>query len=495
VATTVDLPRAPPRRGRLNLSLRTKGILAVTVLVACVVLTGLFVARQREELVLIVQELEVNHATQGLTGEAMNGLARMLSTIRSPEGREIPAPDPSLRPALAELVKLFPVLEREIRDLDALLAAPRATLDGPAVAELADRQRQMLEKLHLIQRGLRDRNVRLAALYRESQRSITLAIVTTHVAGVLGSIVAVIVFFTGIARDIRRLQDRASAIVQGYDGPPLANRRGDEIGGLIDAINRMQADLRRAERRREITRQQLFHQEKMAAVGSMASAIGHEVSNPIAAISGVAQFMADETREVPDEKGRRLHEFAAEILRQTQRITTILRQLGTLTTPPSPEPSLLELNSLVRSTCSFICYDKRFRGIHLDFDLDPALPAVNTVADHLTQVLMNLMINAADALQGEGAPESPWIRVSTSQVAGGIQVTLQDNGHGMGAEVLARAFDESFTTKPAGRGRGIGLFLCKTLMEETGGRIELASTPGVGTTATLFLPLSLAPNA
>ena len=310
MATSLELPRAAPRSRGLHLSLRTKGILAVTVLVACVVLTGLYVARQREGLVRIVQELEVNHATQGLTGEAMNALARALSAIRSPVA-EAAADDAVLRPALAGVREAFPALDREIGDLDALLAVRRSRLDPASLAELVDRERQLIEKLHLIQQGLRERNARLGAEYRESQRAITVAIVTTHVAGVAGSIVAVIVFFTGIARDIRRLQDRASAIVQGYDGPPLANRRGDEIGGLIDAVNRMQVDLRGLERRREVARQQDFHQEKMAAVGSMASAIGHEVSNPIAVIAGVARFMEDETASDAGERGRRLHEFAA----------------------------------------------------------------------------------------------------------------------------------------------------------------------------------------
>ena len=178
-------------------------------------------------------------------------------------------------------------------------------------------------------------------------------------------------------------------------------------------------------------------------------------------------------------------------MRQSERITVILRQLGALTTPPSPEPRLLDLNALVRSTCSFICYDKRFRAIRTEFDLDPALPAVQAVADHLTQVLMNLMINAADSMAPPRASaEPPCIRIGTRAADGGIHVSLRDNGHGMAPEVLAKAFEQSFTTKPAGRGRGIGLYLCKALMEEAGGRIELASTPGKGTTASLFLPLA-----
>ena len=490
MAATLGLRGAEARRGSFRFSLRAKGILAVIVLTTGVVLTGLFVAREREGLVQIVREVEVNHATQELVGQAMNGLARSLVASGSAEAAARAPADGELQATLDVLAQAYPVLGQEIADLRKVLTLRGAALDANMLAERRDRERQLLGKLHAFLRGYQETNAALGDRYRDKQGSITVAIVTTHVAAVLGAIVAVLVFFNGIARDLKRLQDRASAIVEGYDGPPLGHRRHDEIGALIDAINRMQADLRLAEQRREVTRQQRFHQEKMAAVGSMASAIGHEVSNPIAAISGVAQFMADETGAKAGEKERRLHDFAAEILRQTERITTILRQLGTLTTPPSPEPRLLDLNALVRSTCSFICYDKRFRGIRLDFDLDAALPAVHGVADHLTQVMMNLMINAADAMSGGGTSGAPCIGITTRQAEGGVQVILRDNGHGMAPEVLAHAFDESFTTKPAGRGRGIGLFLCKTLMEEQGGRIALTSTPGAGTTATLFLPLT-----
>ena len=486
MAVSLPLPRLARRPGDVRFSLRAKGIVAVTVLAAFVIFTGLFVAREREGLVHIVQQLAANHSTQDLITESMNGLARSLIASHTQEPRSLP--DPALAAGLGKLHDEFPALGRELADLARLVAAPAGALDAAATAERHDREQQLLEKLHGLLQAYQQQNVHLADQYRQSQRAITIAIVSTHFAGVMGSIAAVLIFFNGIARDLKRLQDRASAIVDGYDGPPLEHQRNDEIGALIDATNRMQADLRHAEQRREVTRQQRFHQEKMAAVGSMASAIGHEVSNPIAAISGVAQFMVDETRVAPDEKSKRLHEFAGEIVRQSERITGILRQLGTLTTPPSPDAGLLDLNALVRSTCSFITYDKRFRGVRCDFELDPSLPAVKAVADHLTQVLMNLMINAADAM-AESAGERR-IAISTRLVEGGIQVALQDNGIGMTPEVLAHAFDEAFTTKPVGRGRGIGLFLCKTLMEGAGGRIELASNPGQGTTATLFLPIS-----
>jgi signal transduction histidine kinase len=160
--------------------------------------------------------------------------------------------------------------------------------------------------------------------------------------------------------------------------------------------------------------------------------------------------------------------------------------MATLTTPHSREPELLDLNALIQSTCSFIRFDKRFHNIAFEQSLDRGLPAVMAVADHLTQVLMNLLINAADAMD---CAANPTISIATRLSGNEINLVVADNGCGMTPEVLAKAFEESFTTKPAGRGRGIGLFLCKTLVENAGGRIVLTSKPSQGTIASLYLPL------
>ena len=153
-----------------------------------------------------------------------------------------------------------------------------------------------------------------------------------------------------------------------------------------------------------------------------------------------------------------------------------------MTAPHSKEPELLDLNSLVRNTVSFIVYDKRFRGIEVLLDLDPGVPAIHAVSDHVTQVLMNLLINSADALQG-GEGHKPLIRVATQPGNDDVLISVHDNGHGIDKSLLSRVFEESFTTKPPDRGRGLGLFLCKTLIEQGGGHIELESAPGAGTTA------------
>jgi len=175
-----------------------------------------------------------------------------------------------------------------------------------------------------------------------------------------------------------------------------------------------------------------------------------------------------------------LRKRAQMTLEQTERIGGIMRQLADLSAPRSPKPELLNVNDLAQATCSFIRYDRRFRGIDLVLDLDRGIPAVRAVSDHLTQVLMNLLINASDAMEGV-VDRKPAVHVSTRALDGEVLLSVSDNGQGMDAAVLSRAFEQSFTTKPSGKGRGIGLYLCKALVEETGGRIELQSAPGAGT--------------
>jgi two-component system NtrC family sensor kinase len=481
----------------VRLSLRAKGVLMLAALFVYFAAVAGYVAHQRRNLLVTIQEMEAIQANADHLRRVEEAIGHSIEDTLALS--TIPETSPTRRAAALELSgtamrpvqvglpaarRAYAPIDRDALALERALAAMAAAPSTPHVMAVRDRQQELAGRVSELVATMRSRSDALGKSYHASQQAIGFIGLSANTIGVVAAIVTILLFFTRLTRDIARLQDRASAIVTGYSGEPLRNTRRDEVGGLIDAVNRMQVDLRRYERQQEVTRQQRFHQEKMAAVGSLATAIGHEVSNPIAAITGVAQFMVDETREPDGAKGQMLHDFAAEILKQTQRITVILRQLATLTTPPSPKAELLDLNALIRSTCSFISYDARFRGIEFEFDLDPAIPAVSAVTDHITQILMNLLINAADAMEGEGRR----IRISTHQAEGEVQVSITDNGHGMSPEVLAKAFTESFTTKPVGKGRGIGLFLCKTLIEEGGGRIALESAPGVGTTAALYLP-------
>lgn len=491
----------------MKLSLRTKGMLALGVLVAYGLLTAGFLWNQRRELLMLARQVDSHETTQAALAPTFNTLAHTLVQTQEilsspgysagPNSRyaEIAANLDPLMQRLGRLGAMDAKLGQEVAGLQQAIEAVRAVPSGRNLSEVRNAEQILIASLDDILSSLERSRDALTQSFHDKQQFIVATAVGTSIVGALASAAVILIFFTRLARDTKRLQERAIAIVSGYSGPPLTNQRHDEIGGLIDAVNRMQVDLRRSEQQQEITRQQRFHQEKMAAVGSMASAIGHEVSNPIAAIAGVAQYLIDETRSEDQGIGKVSHDFAVQILQQTERISQIMRQLATLTWAHSPEPELIDLNALIRSTCSFIGYDRRFRGIACDYQLDHELPAVTAVTDHMTQVLMNLLINAADAMELVPKDGRARIQVSTRVVDQEILLEVEDTGHGMTTEVMARAFDESFTTKPAGRGRGIGLFLCKTLVEQAGGRIELASVPDEGTTVSLFLPLTPAGRA
>ena len=490
-----------------NLSLRTKGVIAILILIGYLALIAVLLGNERRGLVSIAQDMEANRFKIELLEPIANALARsvvegqaILNARDRADPRPVSADDlgiqlEALNVALEDVRIHFPVLDEAVdrfrRSVGALKAAPSAE----HLAMVRDNEQVLLVQLQDVLGGLQKLGADLAHQYSDTQRFISVFAVSANVVGAVASVAVILVFFTRLARDIDRLKNRASQIVAGYDGPPLPIVRRDEMGGLMDAVNRMQVDLRRWEHRLEVTRQQRFHQEKMAAVGSLASAIAHEVSNPIAAISGVAQFIVEESAEDERPQSRQINEFARQILAQVQRIARIMRQMGTLTAPRSPEPELLDLNALIESTCGFIRYDRRFDKLELREDLAPQMPAVTAVGDHMTQILMNLLINAADALDGVTDPARRRIVVASRVVSDEISVSVSDSGRGMTPAVLAQAFDESFTTKPAGQGRGIGLFVCKSLIEKAGGRIELASAADVGTTATIHLPLRPRPAA
>jgi len=176
------------------------------------------------------------------------------------------------------------------------------------------------------------------------------------------------------------------------------------------------------------------------------------------------------------------------ILEQTRRISTITRQIADFAHPQPAVPQLQDINQLVRNTCAFLSFDQRFRHHKLDALLDSELPAVRIIADQLTQVLLNLLINAADALEERARGEGQ-IVVSTRCEDDRVVLQVTDNGKGMDADTAARVFDEFFTTKPVGKGTGLGLSLSRELIREAGGSLHLDSTPGVGTTATINFPV------
>ena len=213
----------------------------------------------------------------------------------------------------------------------------------------------------------------------------------------------------------------------------------------------------------------------------------HEIGNPIAAMSGVLQEMVTEQMT-----GRRkLTEGSKLSVLQTQiqRLSAITREISGFAAPQPMERQLLDLNGLVRTTSGLMGYDKRMSRVSLRLDLDSQLPAIYGVADQLTQVIMNLLINAADAL-GSRAEGTREIALKSELSGNQVCFTVADNGSGMDKETLERAFEAFYTTKKS-KGTGLGLSLCYSIITGHGGTIEIDSSPNQGTQVRIYLPVPL----
>lgn len=356
-------------------------------------------------------------------------------------------------------------------DLDTLTARLKDLVSQAEMLSLAQRQR--LETV-------------TTEFQKRSERLTSILIVHTIIGlGLFGSMSWV--FFSQLTRDFGRVRQRAIEVAKGIRGDPLELTRHDELGDLMVAVNQMAVDLDRRERELALEREKTFHQEKMAAIGTLAAGIAHEIGNPITAISGIAQEMCD-IHGGPRCTAPGAHCRPELILEQTERIAKITREITEFAAPRSAQREWLDLNELIRSTVSLLRYDRRFRSLDVVLELDGQLPAIMGVGDQLTQVLMNLLINAADAVNALDG-RAPRIAVATRPAGGNVTLVIADNGVGMDPLTQVRATEAFFTTKAPGKGTGLGLTVCASIVASHGGSMNLASRPGEGTTLTLTLPV------
>ncbi|WP_210397823.1 two-component system sensor histidine kinase NtrB [Motiliproteus sediminis] len=239
-----------------------------------------------------------------------------------------------------------------------------------------------------------------------------------------------------------------------------------------------------AERELDEARQKFYHQEKMAAIGNLAAGLVHEIGNPTAAVAGLLESLCDDASGCSPE----LRDKVDLVQEQVQRIIQITRDVAEFSNPRGQDAQLLDLNNLIGRTCRLMKHDKRFRGVELVLELDGQIPAVSAVADYLIQILMNLLINALDAIEAEGRGDG-LVKVLSGYAADSVWFAVEDNGCGMTAEVLSHAREAFYTTKPVGKGTGLGLSLCDSLITTQGGELQIDSELGQGTRVRVKVPL------
>jgi PAS domain S-box-containing protein len=248
---------------------------------------------------------------------------------------------------------------------------------------------------------------------------------------------------------------------------PDAVRGGRVIGGMVDVTER-----------RELERH--YQQaQKLEAVGQLAGGIAHDFNNLLTAISGNAELLLGSQRLGDLERGD-----VQEIRRAADRAAALTSQLLTFSRRQSPEGGTAQLNEVVGSVRTML---QRLLGpdVEIETELDPATGAVGIGATGLEQILVNLAVNARDAMPSGGS-----LRISTRLVDGGASCELRvaDTGVGMDEEVLTHVFEPFFTTKPPGKGTGLGLSTVYGIVDHAGGSVAIESSPGIGTTFVISFP-------
>ena len=272
------------------------------------------------------------------------------------------------------------------------------------------------------------------------------------------------------------LMSAARRIGAGDFSPIVPVRRTrDEFTDLAIAINRMTREL---ERREEF----VLQSQKLRAVGSLTAGIAHEVNNPLNNIMLTAAVLQEDFDTMPTDEQQELIE---DIVAQTDRARKIVRNLldfareSELTTEP------LKIDEVVGDAIKLASNQLKLSGVELVRDVADNLPRVNGDRQYLSQVFVNLILNAVEAMSDGGRLT---LSSDLSLDTGCVAINITDTGPGMSPEVLKSVFDPFFTTKVSGRGTGLGLSVSLGIVQKHGGEIRVASRTGEGTTFTVILP-------
>jgi len=287
-----------------------------------------------------------------------------------------------------------------------------------------------------------------------------------------------------LAQPVETLAKAADEVAAGRLPKIARNEMTGEIHRISQCLDSILERLRKDEDLRERTRQQLTHSERLAAVGRLAAGVAHEINNPL---TGVLTFAHLLLRDAPENSRERAD--IEMMIQATMRCKEIVRGLLDFARQNEPQKKLADLNAIIREAQRLTGNQASIQRVEVVMELDPALPPLVLDASQIQQVLVNMIVNALDAMPQGGRLT---LRTRTTGEAGKrfVEVEISDTGCGIPHENLAHIFEPFFTTKPTGKGTGLGLSIAYGIISEHGGTISVRSEVGAGSTFTIRLPIA-----
>jgi two-component system sensor histidine kinase HydH len=268
-------------------------------------------------------------------------------------------------------------------------------------------------------------------------------------------------------REIDWLSSTGEAIPLAVSVTPLKGDHGEGQGAVV-----LLRDLRTV----KALQQRVERTERLAALGRLAASVAHEIRNPLGAIRGLVQYFQATWKDNPEQRA-----YLDVIVREVDRLNRVVSDLVEFARPRQPQREPHDLLAVVRHAVTLLEPDARAKGLQIVPDLNGTLPPLPIDRDMLLQALLNILLNAIEAMQPGGR-----LRIRVAEHPPWVEVAVQDTGCGIAPEHAERLFDPFFTTKP--QGTGLGLAIAHSVVQAHDGEIAVASTPGLGTTVTIHLP-------
>jgi two-component system, NtrC family, sensor kinase len=300
-------------------------------------------------------------------------------------------------------------------------------------------------------------------------------------ASILSLIVLIVVIFryvtSGILAPLSLVEKATEKVARDSFTPISYDReKQDEITHLIASFNKMVDEL-------ESRQEQLIQSRKLASIGTFTSGIAHELNNPLNNISITAESMV---LNLQDMSKQQMSEMIDDILTQADRASQIVKKLLEFSRTEHPRLVNLDIGAVIDGTLNLIKNQLVVGRIRVEQQIAEDLPTIRGRRQDLQQALVNIVLNALQAMPGGGTIA---IRAGRGP-AGHIQIDVSDTGTGIAPEALEHIFDPFFTTKTSGQGTGLGLSLVYSIIRTHGGYIEVRSEENIGTTFSIFLPVT-----
>lgn len=308
---------------------------------------------------------------------------------------------------------------------------------------------------------------------------VAVSLVLLVIAAVIG-----IFWSKRLTKPLEGLSRAVNVVGTGRFDIQVVSSSNDEIGELASSFNQMATELQTREDALKEAQAKLVQSEKMSAFGQLSAGIAHEVKNPLAGILGYTQLSMRKL-----EKDSPLHKNLEIIEKETKRTKTIIDNLMKFARQEKAMQEPIDINKVVEDAMAIVNHQLTINQVNPHMELAQPLPRIIGNANQLQQVLMNLMINAQQSMDGKPGE----VKVSTRLLdSRGVEIRVSDTGPGIPKEIQAKIFEPFFTTKPIGKGTGLGLSVTFGIIRDHKGEIRVESEPGQGATFIIELPMGAA---